>query len=898
MISLHTHSTYSFLDGYGTPEQYIERLKEIGETCMALTDHGNVFGHRPFYRAFKKAGMKLIPGCEMYVSNPKGRYYHITVLASSNIGYENMCKLVSLSNQPDHIDARPMVSFGELCKHKEGLIILTGCFGDGAPHRAYLKDKERVLKTVLSMKRIFKNSMYLEVQHTDLEELKFMRMIGQIADVPVVPTLDVHYPSRAQYKAEDAMLCIGTNSMINDKGRMRLTGNLWLMSTEEALDAGFTTEEIEMTHAIADRCNVELPILKPVTIEGARETMVEIVRAQAKRLGSTVKTPVYRKRYLYEMSIIDKLGLHAYFVVMADVINEFKRRGVFIGPARGSSAGSLVCYLMGITEVDPIAYDLKFERFLDMNRADYPDIDTDFPPSCREEVIEYLKDRFGHDKVGRICSFHTYKGSSVFWDIARIYGFGSDLARELGKAVPVIANDTVDMDAILATPAVKEVVDKWPEFKLASDLEGQVRQLGKHASGYAISPVNLSEVVAEVNAGGEMVLSVDKVEAEAMGLLKLDILGLNTLDMMQAIMKDVSLTNSTMYRLKADEDKVFQAFRDLKVAGIFQFEGAAVKRVLKEHPVHSLEDLTFVNAVARPGAALTLDSAMIPPKPFLPMVYKNRYFVYQEELMSILAYLHFGWDEITTFRKLVSKKKVNELAERYHSKFVCKCVEIAGIDEKEAQRFWVIINRCGEYMFNKSHAVAYAMLAYQAMWLKVNWPDQFTKHYLNATKMDSKRRDIVREYIKEGGKFSVYDKKNPTGSFEVRDGTIIGSLLAIKGIGPAKMKAILEGKVDRGVVKAIEKARENPAEYAPWACLEGFNNKYTLGCLPEGEYIVTARVWEVKDGHCIMEDINGSEKAYFNPAFVEVQEGRIYRLAVSKYKYAKIDSARPYSMGS
>lgn len=892
MISLHTHSTYSFLDGYGTPEQYVERLKEIGETCMALTDHGNIFGHRPFYRAFKKAGMKMIPGCEMYVSNAKGCYYHITVLASTNEGYKNLCSLVSLSNQPDHIDARPMVSFGELCKHKDGLIILSGCFGDGAPHRSYIKSKEKVLKTVKSMKRIFKNQLYLEVQHTDKAELDFMRLVGKMAGVPVAPTLDAHYPRKDQYKAEDTMLCIGTKSMVADKNRMRLTDNLWMMSTAEALEAGFTQEEIDTTHRIADSCNVELPMLKPVTIEGAREMMVETVRQQAKRLGRTIKNKEYRDRYLYEMSVIDRLGLHAYFVVMADVVNEFKRRGVFIGPARGSSAGSLVCYLMGITEVDPMAYDLKFERFLDMNRADYPDIDTDFPPSSREQVIEYLKDKFGHDRVGRICSFNTYKGSSVFWDVARIFGFGPDLARELGKAVPVIANDTIDMEAILATPAVKEIVDKWPEFSIAAQLEGQVRQLGKHASGYAISPVNLSEVTAEVNAGGEMVLAVDKAEAEAMGLLKLDILGLNTLDMMQAVMKDVGLKNTDLYRMTATNDAVFDAFRKLRVAGIFQFEGAAVKRVLKDNQVYALDDLAFVNAVARPGAALTLDPAMAPPEPFRRFLYKNRYFVYQEELMAILHWLEFSWPDITKFRKMVSKKQVNELSRLFHDQFIDSCQRIAGITLQEAISFWTVINRCGEYMFNKSHAVAYAQLAYQAMWLKIMYPDQFAKHYLNATDSDSKRREIVREYIREGGKFCVYDRQNPTGSFEVKDGTIIGSLLAIKGIGPAKLKAIMAGRVDKGVINAIEKARTNPAQYAPWACIEDFGNRYHLGCLPEGEYIIKARAWEVKDGKCILEDANGAEKTYFNPAFVEIEEGRVYRFAITKYKYAKIDSAR------
>lgn len=1149
MISLHTHTTYSFLDGYGTPEQYIERLKEIGCSAMAVTDHGNIFAHRSFYRAFKKAGIKFIPGCEMYIVNGEDKYFHITVLAQNNNGYRNLCRLVSLSHQPDHFNRRPLVTLEEIVAHKDGLIILTGCFGDGMPHRAYREDKASVAGVLRKLKKLFGDKLYLEVQHTDKEELDFMRLVGRIENIPLVATTDTHYPRKEDYEIEDVMLCIGLKAKVKDLARIKLPSNLWLMSGDEALQAGFNYAEIDATYDIADMCDIELPVLKPVTIDGAKEAMIEMIRRISVRLGDHIKNDLYRSRYQYEMSIIDKLGLHAYFVIMADVIEHFKNKGIFIGPARGSSGGSLICYLLGITEIDPIKYGLKFERFMDLNRKDYPDIDTDFPPSIHEVVIKYLQDKFGQNRVGRICSFTTYRGSSIFWDIARVHGVDSSVAKGMGKAVPKIPDDTVNISTIMAEPAVKKIIESWPVFGMAEKLENQVRQAGKHASGYAISPVDLTDIVATTNSE---TLSVDKTETEAMGLLKLDILSLTCLDMIQNIIDSIGISNKKIYTLDPIDDKVFAAFNDLHVAGIFQFEGAAVKKVLRHYQVRSLEDLAFVNAVARPGAALTLDPNMVPPDSFLPFIYKNRYFVYQEELMSILAYLQLDWDEITTFRKLVSKKKVTELEEKYHTKFIDRCMNVANISWAEADKFWTIVNKCGEYMFNKcisgdtkvrrsrggmtirelylimkdkkwavengklsnhnrlnregwgktlsvdsdgrvrldnivdivcngkkpcyrltdsqgnfveatrdhrfltphgwktveeiktgdlmfmagksekcknkynfykqtqspnsakgavgfqkrpfghyvsfrkareemleahgsfcmrcgerhqrietahldgnrennasenlmnmcpschkrhdyaagrkkvfskglplvqvlivskefvgeketfdiemesdthnfiangfvshnSHAVAYAMLAYQAMWLKVNYPDVFAREYLNSTKSDTKRRALLREHLVDGGKIIIFDESNPTGNFQVKNGTITGSLLAIKGIGPAKLKNIMTGKMDKGVIKAIEGAKTNPAVYAPWACLEDFGNKYKLGNLPEGQFMISARIWEVKDNACVVEDVNGADKAYFDPKYVNVVDGQKYRLAVTKFNSLHIDSAR------
>jgi len=889
MIGLHVHTTFSFLDGFGTAEQYAQKLLELGIKTMAVTDHGNIYAHREFDKVFRQHGLKLIPGCEMYVDGGTEKYYHLTVLAATNNGYRNLCRLVSISNQPDHFNKRPCITWNELEEHRDGIIFLTGCFGDGYLHRAYQKDRESVLKKAKWMANKL-GKVYIEIQHIDREERDFFRLVSKMAGIPLCPTIDTHYPNKEQYAAEDLMFCIGQKQRMADKSRYKLTDNLWLMSTKEALEHGFTQEEIDRTYEIGNNCNVELPSLRPVEIPDARSKLVEMVRANAKRLGDSIRNEVYRERYRYEMSVIDKLGLHAYFVVMGDVVHEFKTRGVCVGPARGSAGGSLIAYLTGITEVDPIRWGLSFERFLDINRKDFPDIDTDFPHNSTPQVVKFLGDRYGHDRIGRLCSFTTYRGGSVFWDIARAYGIDRELVKKLGKEVPKLVNDEIDMEQILELPGIKDACEHFPQFLMAQQIEGQVRQLGKHASGYVVSPVPLQDVVSFNRSGEESVLSVDKDRAEAMGLLKLDILSLSTLDMVQNILHDTGLKNTDLYRLEPDNREVYDAFNRGDVAGIFQFEGGAVRRALQTLKVTNLEDLAFINAVARPGASNALTGTIKVPDVFKPFIYKGKYFVYQEELMAILRFLNFDWESVTKFRKLVSKKKVTELRGLYFQKFVDEASK--HMEKASAIEFWEVINRCGEYMFNKSHAIAYAMLAYWCMWLKMKYPAQFAIHYLNQTD-DVKRREMLREYIRAGWHYMIYDPQRSQFGFTAIDGYIIGGLTAIKGIGPAKAKKVMEGKGDKGAMKAIGMAEKCPEVYAQWAALDDFpENRVKIGRLPQDEMIVRARVWEIKDGSCMIEDKWGSEKAYFNPLFVELEEGKVFDLCVSKYNYVKIDSAR------
>lgn len=891
-VHLHLHTTFSFLDGYGTPKQFIDRAKAIGQTAFAVTDHGNVFGHRPFMAAGEKAGVKIIVGCEFYVRNPSGKYFHLTVLAKDNEGYANLCRLVSLSAREDHFDTRPLVTWTDLRKNKKGLIFLSGCFGAGALHKLWIaKRTEEMTSKAAAMKRLLGPDFYLEIQHTDPGERDMIRTIGKMIGVKCVPTLDVHYPRREDYETEDLIFCIGQKKRMGDMSRYRLPETEWMMSEEEVLAQGFTQEECDLTAEIASQCNVKFEKLTPLRIEHDRETMIEMVGKYCKRLGERIKNEIYRDRYRYELSVVDRLGLHSYFVIMADVINEFKSRGVCIGPARGSSAGSLIAYLLGITEIDPIAHQLSFERFLDINRRDYPDIDTDFPPKTRDAVVEYLRERYGRDRVGRIGSFTTWRGGSVFWDIARVYGIDRTIAGRLGKDIPALVNDQIGMKEILNIPSVAAVVKKWPVFAKALDIEGQIRQLGQHASGYAVSPVSLTDLMPDYRMGDSTIISVDKEWGENAGLIKLDILNLETLDIIQEVLEDAKLRPEYLYTMPFNDPNVLREFRNVNVAGVFQFEGHAVKKALRTIAVESFDDLAFINAVARPGASNALTGTVKVPAVLSQFIYKGKYFVYQEELMAILRFLNFDWDEVTKFRKLVSKKKTLELQSLFFDKFVRELSK--HIPPKEAIEFWGVVNKCGEYMFNKSHAVAYAALAYYCMHLKLYYGPLFVKAYMNGTDSDEKRREMLRECLRRGWKYRVYDPLIPTTSFSVRENTVVGSLLAVKGVGMAKAAKIMIGKMDRGTQKALANAEALPSVFAPWAALDDFGNRYRIGDLPEGEYVIKARVWAVKDGHCMMEDKYGAERGYFNPDFVTLEEGGVYALAITKFKYAKIDSARP-----
>lgn len=879
MIHLHLHSTYSILDGYGTPEQYADTAVKLGQKAIAVTDHGNVCAHRSWEKACKARSVKPIYGCELYVRN-KPRHGHLTALAATDDGYRNLLRLVSLSNTEGHLERRPLLDINEIAEHQQGIIFLSGCYGAGLPHLAYKESPERAYVAISDMRRKIDN-LFIEIQHTDPAETELFRSVGQMLRIPCIPTFDVHYPRPENYKAQDLMFCIGQKRRLGDAQRMKYPETLFMHSTTEAMRY-FTEAEIQCTDMIAEQCNVTLPRFKPMVIENARDRMIALVAENSKRLPAL--TDAHRAQYRHELEVIDRLGLHTYFVLMAEVIMEFKRRGRMVGHARGSSAGSVIAYLLGITEIDPIRYGLSFERFLDVHRTDYPDIDTDFPQEVRGEIAEWLQQKYGRDHVARLTTFITYKGSGVFWDIARAASLDRALVGKITQEIPQIVNDEVDMDDIMQIPAVSEAVSKWPVFKYAAQLEGQTKTVGQHASGYLICPVPIQDAIGMMASKDGLVAAADKDQAESAGLLKLDILGLNTLDIIEDVMRECHISNDALYRMEPNDPAVFEAFNNGTVAATFQMEGGAVRNVLRDIKVESIEDLAFVSAVARPGASTALKLDGDYPEQIKQFIYKGRYLVYQEELMRILKWLDFDDRQVTHFRKMVSKKKLNVLESDYHDLFVQRCEKRGVI---RAEHFWSVIQRTGAYAFNKSHAIAYAHLSYLTMWMKLCHREAFAKAYLNRTEDNEKRRAFLRE----GWTVKLYDPENISDRFNVKGNTVTGGLTSIKGVGIALL-AKHRSKPHKFVMNAIERARAMPHEYAPWSCLEDFGNRFKIGSLPRGEYMVTARVWDVKDGMCVMEDKNGAEKAYYDPRFVKIEKGKAYRFAVTKFRYAKIDSAR------
>lgn len=879
MIHLHLHSTHSVLDGYGTPEQYADAAVALGQNAVAVTDHGNVCAHRTWDKACRARKVKPIFGCEVYVRNSP-RYAHMTLLAADKEGYQNLLRLTSLAYTQDHFEKRPLLSLAEIAEKQAGLIVLSGCYGAGMPHLARKKGPEGAVDALTRLKRLFGDRLYCEIQHTDMEQTREFRAIASLLGIKCCPTFDVHFPLKQDFEIQDLLFCIGQQRRIGDVGRMKYPPTLFMHNDEEAAAAGFSTEELEVTEQIAEMCNVELPRVEPLRLYDGRERMVA-------DLGDIDKLlPAERERIEREMSVIDKLGLHSYFVIMADVIRHFKAEGRFVGYARGSSAGSFVAYKMGITEVDPLKYGLSFERFLDVHRADYPDIDTDFPQELRGGVADYLKKRYGGDAVARLTTYVTYKGAGIFWDIARVANIDRSVVARMTKDIPPVVNDEIDMSDIMEIPAVKAAAESFPIFKLAPKLEGQVRHLGQHASGYLLSPGPIDEIIGTMRVSGDTVASADKGQAEQAGLLKLDILGLITLDIIEEVAADAKLSSPFLYQMQHNDPAVFAAFNAGQTAGTFQMEGAAVARILKTFQVESLEDLAFVSAVARPGASIALKMGGAYPEQVKPMIFKRKYFVYQEELMRILAWLGYDDASVTHFRRMVSKKKLHVLERDFHASFVERC-RAMGIENPET--FWDVVLRTGAYMFNLSHAIAYAHLSYLTMWLKLHHREAFARAYLNHTNSDAKRRAFLRE----GWLIRIDIGQRSGRQFDVAGGTVTGGPLAVKGVKAALWGKHL-GKPHKSVSNAIAKAAAEPAKYAPWACLDDFGNRYSPGAFPEGEFLVIVRAWEVGDGSCIIEDKNGAEKAYYNPKFVTLTEGGAYRCAVTKHKYAKIDSAREW----
>ena len=841
-INLHQHTTYSFLDGYGQPAQYLRRLTHLKADGLALTEHGNTYSHHPFTALFKEAGKHLVYGCELYVVEKLKKergYYHVTVLAKNNEGYKNLLKLVNLSYEEGQFYYRPRVSFNQLRAARKGLVILSGCFCDGW----FVKGGsfEQWLKW-------FKNcEWYLEMQPF-IDEQEKWHQLANLADkhgIPTLVTADAHYPRPEDKATQDVMVAINTNKLASDPDRLKMDYPLYLPSGEEMLErckemGPYREEWITGTHDVALSCEVDLPKTTMISVGAKIGDIEEQCLKQLKTLE--VESAVYLERLAYELNLIKEKGFEDYFMIIADMV-QWAKECMLVGPARGSSAGSLVCYLLRITEVDPIVHGLLFERFIDINRSDLPDIDIDFPADRRDEVIQYVYDKYNKEHVAQLITFNTFRPKAVVQDAARVLEIPRwEALKSTKQVVERSGGDSRAefclVDSLDQFGDLKALFDKYPKLHEALGLEGQVRQSGTHAAAVVLSSVPLRQI-GSINKDGAF--GIGKKQIEEYGLLKIDILGLETLSIIQDICEEVGLDYNDLYSMPLDDSKTFKVFSSGKLAGIFQLEGPSASGVCRDVPPSAFEHIVDITALSRPGP-LNSGSTKDYIKRFNgekwdihPTLKKYTndtlgVIIFQEQVMKIVKEVgEFSWADTSTIRKAMSKNLGEEFFNNFTNKFIAGAAT-HGFSEEEAKDIWGQIYTHGSWSFNKSHAVSYALLSYWTAYLKAHYPLQFYARILKG-KDEEETKFILREY---GGSFQPLNLSLSKAFFSTDGKRLIGGWTNIDGIGEKNSVKIVAGQpydgIDdfasrnaKGVTKKVEQAMGGQA----WADLSTIREKVT-----------------------------------------------------------------------
>ena len=803
---IHVHSSWSFLDGYGMPKQYIAHLIELDLDGIALTDHGNIYGHVPFAEVFKASNKHFVYGCEMYaIENLTDHVrYHITVLAKNNVGYQNLLKLVNQSYKQFYY--KPRIMFQQIADHAEGLIILSGCVSDGWLNKN--PSKEHLERWLQWFKKC---EWYLELQPFIDEQEKWDRLThyGKQYGVPIVITVDSHYLKVEDKATHDFMLAINTNKPLSDPDRLKMDYPLHLPTGEEMLtrcqQMGFYQEEwLTETVKIANACSVELPKTELLKIYATPDMLKE--RCLKRLEDFSLKTSAeYQQRLSYELDIIEQKQFMDYFWIIQDVVNWAKNNNIFVGPARGSVAGSLVAWALGITEVDPIKHGLLFERFVSPERADLPDIDLDFSAPKREQVIAYIRERYGWDRTAQLITFATFKPKGIIQSAARVMQIPQWEVKE--ATAQIIERSGGDSraelclsDSISTYEQLRNLFKKYPKLQDAIALEGTVYQLSKHAAAVVISQKPL-EQVGIINQEGNF--GMDKHYLENYGLLKIDILGLETLNIIQDICQQVGVDWRMFYTLPLDDELTFErVFKAGKLAGVFQFEGLSMSKVCEDIMPSCFDHLVHITALGRPGplnCGSTRDYIRrIRGEPWSVDPALHPYVtetlgtvIYQEQVMNVVRNIgQFEWNAVGLIRKAMSKSLGEEFFHKYWPQFKQGALS-QNIDEDRANNIWKKIVSHGSMSFNKSHAVCYALLSYWIGYCKAHWPAQFYTRILKNKVSDEEIKPILKEW---DGSVVPLDLNLSKVYFTTDGKQLIGGWTNIKGIGEKAAHRIVVGQ--------------------------------------------------------------------------------------------------------
>lgn len=864
-VHLHNHTHHSLLDGLSKIPALINTVKEMGMEAVAITDHGTMSGVLDFYKAANAAEVKPILGMEAYVAarsrhdrdpqKDKGRY-HLIILAMNNKGYENLMKLSTTANL-EGMYYKPRIDRELLEKYNEGLIILSGCASSELGENLRSDNYEEAKRIATWYKEIFGDRYYLELQdhgHPDSKtawdvQIKingYLEKLAEDLNIEMVVTSDGHYLSHDDQDTHEILLCVGTGSFLSDEKRMSLKDfELHVTDPKEIIERWGTThpQAVANTKIIADRCHVEIElgkILIPTfpTPEGHNEkTYLDLLTYQglAFRYGGVtlqesadlsidaakkLLSSEVLERTTYELDVMDRMGYNGYFLIVQDFINWGKNQGIIFGPGRGSAAGSIVSYAIRITELDPLKYDLLFERFLNPDRISMPDVDIDIQDTRRNEVIQYCTDKYGAEKVANIVTFGTMAARAAVRDVARVlqvpYGESDRIAKLVpqpvqGRHIPLSVSVKEDADfknEYESNPTAKRVID------FAMRLEGTIRSHGVHAAGVVIAPDDIVKFVPiEMSQKGVPATQFPMGQVEELGLLKMDFLGLSNLSIINnalRIIKKVYDTDIELNEIPLDDKPTFELFQRGDTTGVFQLESAGMKRYLRELKPSVFDDIIAMVALYRPGPMQFIDSFIKRKHGEEPITYldkglenslKNTYgiLVYQEQFMQISKeWCGFSGGQADTLRKAVGKKNV-ELMRKVKVDFVEGAMKVSGAKQKDAETFWDQLEEFANYCFNKSHAACYGLISYWTAYLKAHFPDAFMAALMTSDADDTERLAIeISECQHMGIKVLSPDVNESYVEFAVVPGKkqIRFGMAAVKGVGVGVVEEILHARED------------------------------------------------------------------------------------------------------
>jgi DNA polymerase-3 subunit alpha len=847
-VHLHVHSEYSLLDGAAQLEKLVDKAKELKFPAIALTDHGNLFGAIDFYNAAQKAGVKPILGCELYVA-PGGRKErgsqdggyeganHLTVLVRNRTGYQNLVKLVSRAFL-EGFYYKPRVDRELLAQHADGLLVLSGCLNSEVSRMLSAGDAVKARETAGWYQEVFgKDHYFMEVQAHGLEEqervmaetLRIAKSIG----APVVGTNDSHYLEGGHARAHEALLCIQTGTNLQDSGRFRFSTQEFYIKSAEEMARVFADlpEACRNTLAVAERCNLTLEFNQfhlPRYVVPSEHTLDsylhELAHAGLKRRYGASPGDAIEARLAHELSVIEKMGFAGYFLVVWDFIRYAREQGIAVGPGRGSSAGSLTAYSLGITNVDPIRYGLLFERFLNPERISMPDMDIDFSDDRRDEVIRYVAERYGRDRVAHIITFGTLGAKAAIRDVGRVLGMPYGDVDRIAKLVPNFPlNITLD-DAQQKSLPLAEMVRSQANVKelweIARTLEGCTRHASVHASAVVISDEPLEEYIPLYKdpKRPELITGYAMGPIEKLGLLKMDFLGLRTLTVLAntvGLIKESRGLQLDLDRLPLDDKKTYEMLSEAKTFGVFQLESSGMRDALRGLKPEQLEDLIAMVSLYRPGPMELIPdfiqrkhgrSKITYEHPAMEKFTRETYgiMVYQEQIMQIASEMAgFTMGEADILRRAMGKKD-RELMAKQREKFITGCRE-RNTTPAKAERVWELMEKFAGYGFNKSHAAAYGLVAYQTAYFKANYPVEFMAALLTSEMGDT---DKIVKYIEECRAMGIQvvppDVNVSAVQFSVAGDTVRFGLAAIKNVGEAAMQSILKSRSAEGTFKTLE----------------------------------------------------------------------------------------------